>query len=314
MALQQGDVGEYVRALLASERLGGQVRHHRCLPEKEAEYGQCCLPWPQAVEKALRGRGLEKGSGSLYSHQAAATDLVRSGRSIVVATPTASGKSLIYSLPVLADFLRDPDARALYLFPLKALAQDQALAFQSLTEAWPKEARPSIALYDGDTSDYARRKIRRQPPAVLISNPEMLHLGILPHHEQWAPFLAGLSHIVVDEAHVYRGVFGAHMAGVFRRLSRLAARYGADPTFIFCTATVGNPGELASALSGCRCPEPVIRMGVRPSYWIAPGLRRGRGIISFWSRRRVRPARLLICSKLPWRAVCALSSTADPGA
>lgn len=254
MALRQGDVGEYVRALLASERLGGQVRHHRCLPVKEAEYGQCRLPWPQAVEKALRGRGLEKGSGSLYSHQAAATDLIRSGRSIVVATPTASGKSLIYSLPVLADFLRDPDARALYLFPLKALAQDQAMAFQSLTEAWPKEARPSIALYDGDTSDYARRKIRRQPPAVLISNPEMLHLGILPHHEQWAPFLAGLSHIVVDEAHVYRGVFGAHMAGVFRRLSRLAARYGADPTFIFCTATVGNPGELASALSGLPLP------------------------------------------------------------
>lgn len=254
MAVRQGDVGEYVRALLASERLGGQVRHHRRLPAQEAAYGLCRLPWPQAVEKALRRRGLENGSRSLYSHQAEATDLIRSGRSIVVATPTASGKSLIYSLPVLAEFLRDPDARALFLFPLKALAQDQAGAFRALTEAWPEEARPTVALYDGDTTDYARRKIRRHPPAVLISNPEMLHLGILPHHEQWAPFLAGLSHIVVDEAHVYRGVFGAHMAGVFRRLSRLAARYGADPVFVFCTATVGNPGELAAALAGLPLP------------------------------------------------------------
>ncbi len=254
MALRQGDVGEYVRALLASERLGAQVRHHRCLPAREAEYGRCRLPWPQAVEKALRARGLEGGSAALYRHQAEATDLIRSGRSIVVATPTASGKSLIYTLPVLAEFLRDPDARALYLFPLKALAQDQVGAFRTLVEAWPEEARPSIALYDGDTSDYARRKIRLRPPAVLVSNPEMLHLGILPHHEQWAPFLAGLSHIVVDEAHVYRGVFGAHMAGVFRRLARLAARYGADPAFVFCTATVGNPGELAAALAGLPAP------------------------------------------------------------
>lgn len=252
--MQLGDVGEYVRALLASERLGGQVRHHRCLPAREADYGLCRLPWPEAVEKALRAYGLEQGSGSLYRHQSEATDLLRSGRSIVVATPTASGKSLIYNLPVLAECLRDPDTRALYLFPLKALAQDQVAAFRRLTAAWPEEVRPAIALYDGDTSDYARRKIRRDPPAVLVSNPEMLHLGILPYHEQWASFLAGLSFIIVDEAHVYRGVFGAHMAGVFRRLHRLAARYGANPVFVFCTATVGNPGELAAALAGLPSP------------------------------------------------------------
>ena len=169
---------------------------------------------------------------------------------MVVATPTASGKSLIYNLPVLERHLHDPDARALYLFPLKALAQDQLAAFTALTATWPEAARPTAALYDGDTSDHFRRKIRRDPPTVLVSNPEMLHLGILPHHEQWAAFLAGLTHVVVDEAHTYRGVFGAHMAQVFRRLNRLAGRYGARPTYVLCTATVGNPGELASGLIG----------------------------------------------------------------
>ena len=243
-------VAEYVRALLASDTLGPQVRHHRCEPARAAVYAESRLPWPAAIRRTLEERGLS----GLYSHQALATDHIRAGHSVVVATPTASGKSLIYNLPVLERHLRDSEARALYLFPLKALAQDQLAGLQRLVSGWPEEARPTAALYDGDTSDHFRRKIRRDPPTVLISNPEMLHLALLPHHEQWAPFLAGLSHIVVDEAHTYRGVFGAHMAGVFRRLNRLAAHYGAAPSYVFCTATVGNPGELAASLSGLDLP------------------------------------------------------------
>lgn len=239
-------VGEYIEKLLASPRFAGQIRTHRLLPGREAECADTRLPWSVAMQGLLKARGLER----LYAHQALATDYVRSGRSVVVATPTASGKSLVYHLPVLEAFWQDPDARALYLFPLKALAQDQLAGFNSLCALWPAISRPRAALYDGDTSEHFRRKIRRDPPQVLISNPEMLHLAILPHHEQWAAFLAGLSHVVVDEAHTYRGVFGAHMAQVFRRLNRLAARYGARPTYIFCTATVGNPGELAAALCG----------------------------------------------------------------
>lgn len=238
-------VGEYMAALLASAKLGSQVTHHRLLPGAEPVFAPSRLPWPRAVDRLLEERGIR-----LYSHQALATDHIRAGHAVVVATPTASGKSLIYNLPVLERHLHDPEARALYLFPLKALAQDQLAAFTALTDSWPRAARPTAALYDGDTSDHFRRKIRRDPPTVLISNPEMLHLGILPHHEQWAAFLAGLSFVVVDEAHTYRGVFGAHMAQVFRRLNRLAGRYGARPTYVLCTATVGNPGELAAGLIG----------------------------------------------------------------
>ena len=244
-------VGSYIAALLASEKLGGQVTCHRLLPAADPQYAQTRLPWPTAISRILEQRGI----AGLYSHQALATDHIRAGHSIVAATPTASGKSLIYNLPVLERHLRDPDARALYLFPLKALAQDQLAAFNALTATWPKDARPAAALYDGDTTDHFRRKIRRDPPAVLISNPEMLHLGILPHHEQWAAFLAGLTHVVVDEAHTYRGVFGAHMAQVFRRLNRLAGRYGAKPVYVLCTATVGNPGELGAALTGTAYPS-----------------------------------------------------------
>lgn len=240
-------VGEYIQALLASERFGRQVTYHRVLPEQDAVIAETQRPWPTAITGILKRRGV----AGLFSHQAEAMDRIRAGRHVVVATPTASGKSLIYNLPVIEQYLLDPEARALYLFPLKALAQDQLAGFRALTEHWPEEARPAVAVYDGDTTPHFRRKIRRAPPAVLITNPEMLHLAVLPHHEQWTPFLAGLSHVVVDEAHTYRGVLGAHMAQVFRRLNRIAGRYGARPTYVFCTATVGNPGELAARLMGC---------------------------------------------------------------
>ena len=246
-------VGEYIGALLAS-RFGAIITHHQVLPGCASRYGENRRPWPKAVQHVLQAQGM----AGLFSHQAEATDVLRSGRSVVVATPTASGKSLIYNLPVLEGFLRDPDARALYVFPLKALAQDQKAGLEKLCAHWPAEARPTVGIYDGDTSDHFRRKMRREPPAVLITNPEMLHLAILPHHEQWTAFLAGLSHVVVDEAHTYRGVLGAHMAQLFRRLNRVAARYGARPNYALCTATVGNPGELAGQLLGAQGQEAAV--------------------------------------------------------
>lgn len=246
-------VGEYVRELLQSPMVSTQISGHKFFGGAMPEYGQTHLPWSRPVADLLAQRKI-----CLYSHQALATDHVRSGHSAIVATPTASGKSLIYNLPVLDRHLRDPDARALYLFPLKALAQDQLGVFEDLCSGWPIDARPTAALYDGDTSDYRRRKIRETPPTALISNPEMLHLAILPHHETWATFLANLAYVVVDEAHTYRGIFGSNMAQVFQRLSRVAARYGASPTWLFCTATLGNPAQLASALLGGATPAPVL--------------------------------------------------------
>lgn len=246
-------VGAYVQSLLDCPGLSPQITGHRIIPAAEPEYGKSHVPWSAAISGLLAARGI-----SLYSHQALATDYIRAGKSVVVSTPTASGKSLIYNLPVLEQYLHDPDARALYLFPLKALAQDQLGAFASLCSAWPRDARPRADIYDGDTSDYKRRRIRQDPPAALITNPEMLHLGILPYHQNWSTFLANLSLVIVDEAHTYRGVFGSHMAQVFRRLNRVASRYGANPAYIFCTATLGNPLELASRLMGGEGPAALV--------------------------------------------------------
>ncbi len=239
-------IAEYVGALKASDRLGEQVVYHRVLPGAEAAHAPNRRPWPAAIRDLLAMQGIRE----LYAHQAQATDMVRSGRHVVVATPTASGKTLVYNLPVIERFLQDPDARALYLFPLKALAQDQLKTFRTLTAHWPKDARPEAAIYDGDTTPHFRKKIRTNPPTVLMTNPEMLHLSILPHHEQWVQFLASLQYIVVDEVHTYRGVLGSHMAQLFRRLLRICRQYGITPTFIFCSATVGNPGELCRQLTG----------------------------------------------------------------
>ncbi|MDL2316502.1 DEAD/DEAH box helicase [Desulfovibrio sp. OttesenSCG-928-A18] len=255
-AADSGLVGEYIAALLASDKLGPQVTSHTILEGKSPEHAQTARPWPRAMEGILEGMGI----GALYSHQARAMDALRAGRHVVVATPTASGKSLIYTLPVLERFLKDPDARSLYLFPLKALARDQLASFQAMTAHWPEEARPGAAVYDGDTTAHFRRKIRDNPPQVLISNPEMLHLSLLPHHRLWTTFFAGLSLVVVDEVHSYRGILGSHMALVFRRLLRIAALYGSSPVFAFCSATIGNPAELAGLLTGAE-PEAVLESG-----------------------------------------------------
>ncbi|WP_300163830.1 DEAD/DEAH box helicase [Solidesulfovibrio sp.] len=241
-----GGVADYVSALVASERLGRQVVHHRVLPAVPAVYADPTRPFPRHLAELLASRGIAR----LYSHQAQATDLARAGRHVAVATPTASGKTMTYLLPVLEEIARNPDSRAIFLFPLKALAQDQLKAIEELTAALPASSRPRAAIYDGDTSPHFRRKIRENPPQILITNPEMLHLALLPGHESWSTLFAGLSHVVVDEMHTYRGVMGSHMAHVFRRLGRVCGRYGARPAFIFCSATIGNPGELAESLAG----------------------------------------------------------------
>ena len=240
------DILEYIEALKASDRLGGLVAHHEVVAGREAVFDRCRRPWPVSMETVLERRGI----GALYAHQARAMDVLRSGRSVVAATPTASGKTLIYNMPVVEQILGNPDSRALYLFPLKALAQDQLRGFEELAAGWPGQSRPTAAIYDGDTTQHFRKKIRDNPPNVLMTNPEMLHLALLPYHEKWAAFFAGLTHVVVDEVHTYRGVLGSHMAQVFRRLRRVCARYGARPDLCrSCSATIGNPAELCRACS-----------------------------------------------------------------
>lgn len=249
-------VNQYVTALLESEQMGHQVVHHRRLNGADSQFSEPRRPWPAAIKNALELLGIKR----LYTHQTEAADHVRAGRHIVVATPTASGKTMTYNLPVMEHCLADPEARALYLFPLKALAQDQLKGFNRLAMLLPEERRPTAAIYDGDTTPHFRKKIRNSPPNVVMSNPEMMHLSMLPYHASWAEFLSGLTHIVVDEVHTYRGIMGSHMAMVFRRLLRLCEYYGSKPTFIFCSATIGNPVELCSMLTGLEV-HPVLESG-----------------------------------------------------
>ena len=192
------------------------------------------------VTDALAARGIEQ----LFTHQADAWDAAQRGEHLVVATGTASGKTLAFNLPVLDALARQPKSRALYLYPTKALAQDQ---IRSLTELKPPAIKPAI--YDGDTESSRRWQIRKWSNLIL-TNPDMLHVGVLPHHDRWGDVLHNLRYVVVDEAHVYRGVFGSHVGNVLRRLRRLARIYGADPQFLLASATIANPGELARRLLG----------------------------------------------------------------
>jgi len=197
---------------------------------------------PRLVE-VLAGRGIQQ----LYSHQAAALEAVHAGRNVVVVTPTASGKTLCYNLPVLDRMVRDPGARALYLFPTKALSRDQMEELNGIIGDLGPESKLKSFVYDGDTPQDARRAIRNQAN-VVITNPDMLHAGILPHHTRWAKLFENLRYIVLDELHTYRGVFGSHLANVLRRLARIAEFYGSKPQFVCSSATIANPGELATAL------------------------------------------------------------------
>ena len=187
------------------------------------------------------------GVPALYTHQLEAWEASRRGEHVIVTTGTASGKTLAFNLPVLDALAQDPHARALYLYPTKALAQDQ---FQTLAGYGLVGLKPAV--YDGDTPVEHRRHIRGWANAIL-TNPDMIHVGVLPNHDRWGDVLANLRYVVVDEAHVYRGVFGSHVANVLRRLRRIARIYGAEPRFVLASATISNPGELGAALLG----EPV---------------------------------------------------------
>jgi DEAD/DEAH box helicase domain-containing protein len=232
---------ELVSRLEADRRFMENVRASKHIPAAEGQFE----PFPDWVHPSLRSVLQKRGIESLYSHQAQAMGLVRSGRDVVLITPTASGKTLCYNLPVLQRIIEEPETCALYLFPTKALAQDQMHELHGLI----KDLRSDIGTftYDGDTPDDARQAIRKRGQ-VVITNPDMLHAGILPHHTKWQRLFTNIKYVVIDELHTYRGVFGSHLTNVIRRLVRICRFYGRDPLFICCSATVANPKEHAERL------------------------------------------------------------------
>jgi DEAD/DEAH box helicase domain-containing protein len=225
----------------------GQIAHIERIASREASYAELDEPLAAELQACLDEHGLS----SLYSHQAQAVNMVHRGKNVIIATSSASGKTLCYNIAVAQAMLTEPGSRALYLFPTKALAQDQ---LRSLHELFSPGLFPmaSLATFDGDTPRSERADIRKQG-RIILTNPDMLHVGILPNHAVWAGLLRHLRYVVVDEAHIYRGVFGSHVACVLRRLRRLCRVYGSNPQFICCTATIANPGEHAARLTGLPC-------------------------------------------------------------
>ncbi len=219
-----------------------ELVHHERMPARPAR----TEPLPSEVDPEVAGLVTNAGISELYSHQAEAIRLSLQGKHVALATSTASGKTLAYQVPVISKLIADPSARALFLFPLKALERDQRDAFAQL--AGPADL--SVAVYDGDTPDGERRKIRKAPPRVLITNPDMLHVAMLAHHDIWREFFAHLVFVVLDEVHTYKGIFGSHIAQVLARLRRICSLYGGSPQFFACSATISNPGELFSRLVG----------------------------------------------------------------
>jgi DEAD/DEAH box helicase domain-containing protein len=236
-------VDRVIAELLADPSIEPLIAAHRVLEPLAARHA----PWPEGLDSrlvdALRSRGVD----ALYSHQARAVQAVRDGRNVCVVTPTASGKTLCYNLPVLDAIVRDPTARALYLFPTKALAADQLDELRALADAARLDLKTST--YDGDTPANVRSVVRAAGQ-VVISNPDMLHAAILPHHTKWFKLFENLQFVVIDELHTYRGLFGSHVANVVRRLQRLCRHYGSNPVFICASATIANPGDLAERLLG----------------------------------------------------------------
>jgi DEAD/DEAH box helicase domain-containing protein len=219
---------------------GEELAHVELVPAREARFA----PLPEELHPSVRDALAAQGIGSLYGHQAEAWEAAARGEHFVVTTGTASGKTLAFNLPVLDALAREPKRRALYLYPTKALAQDQLRALGSF-----RLPKLRAAIYDGDTPADRRWQVRKWANLIL-SNPDMLHVGVLPHHDRWGDVLSNLAYVIVDEAHVYRGVFGSHVANVLRRLRRLARVYGADPQFLLASATIANPGELGTRLLG----------------------------------------------------------------
>jgi len=235
---------ENLDKILESPEFAPNIIVNRLIPAQEGIFA----PFPEGLDdrivKSLNRRGVDR----LYSHQTEVYRLAQSGKNVVIVTPTASGKTLCYNLPCLQALLSDESARCLYFFPTKALSQDQQAELNETVGNFD-ELNLKIATYDGDTPE-SLRVSARDTGRIIISNPDMLHTGILPNHPKWIKFFSNLKYIVIDEAHAYRGVMGSHVANVIRRLRRVSSFYGAKPQFILCSATIGNPKELAQALTG----------------------------------------------------------------
>ncbi len=243
------DATAFLHHLLSLTDYSQQIVHIERIPHQGAIFGKLDNPLRPSLQTCLESVGIS----TLYSHQAKALNIVFAGRNVIIATPSASGKTLCYHLATLDALVHDKDSRALYIFPTKALAHDQLrslkqiahpLSLRTTGEAIPPTA---VATFDGDTPQDQRANIRKQA-RVVLTNPDMLHLGILPNHQSWSRFFRNLKYVVVDETHVYRGVFGSHVGNVLRRLRRLCAFYGSDPHFICCSATIANPQEHAQNL------------------------------------------------------------------
>jgi DEAD/DEAH box helicase domain-containing protein len=232
-----------VSGWLGQPSVGRNVVLDETLPAAQAQLA----PLPQGLSEPLRAALAKRGITSLYTHQARAFELAQAGQDLVVATPTASGKSLCYALPVLEALVRRPGARALLLFPTKALSRDQEVALRALMSDAGLEQ--GAVTFDGDTPADARRAAKERA-GLILSNPDMLHTGVLPHHASWARFFSGLTHVVIDEVHAYRGVFGSHLSNLLRRLDRVARFHGSRPQYLMASATIGNPQEHAARLVG----------------------------------------------------------------
>src|SRR6201993_4112854 len=258
------------------DRLQGDITLDHLIPASPATHAPLPSDLHPELVAALRSHGIEQ----LYSHQSQAYPPVRGGHNLVVVTPTASGKTLCYNLPVLQRLLEEPEKRALYLYPTKALAQDQLAELAALKSGLPIDVR--VDTYDGDTPP-GRRTAIREGGHIVMTNPDMLHTGLLPHHTRWRRLFSSLEYVVIDELHTYRGLFGSQVANVIRRLKRVCEFYGSHPTFICASATIGNPLQLAKRLLEQEDVELVDRNGAPPGerrllFYNPPLLNRETGI------------------------------------
>lgn len=260
------DFSRFLKQLRNSYEYAGQVAHVERIEPREARYDDVEGGLEPVIAEALKAEGIDR----LWTHQSAAISATRRGEHVVVVTSTSSGKTLCYQVPTFEALLSLPDATALYLFPTKALAQDQARGLERFGEHRSELATIS-GTYDGDTPPDLRRKLR-EDGRIILTNPDMLHSGVLPNHPRWGRFFQNLKYVVIDEVHAYRGIFGSHVGNVLRRLTRICAHYGASPRFICCSATVANPKEHAEALVG----QPMTLVD-------DDGSQRGRKQFIFWN-------------------------------
>jgi len=243
------DAAAFLHHLVSLPDYRQQVVHIERIPPQGAIFGKLDNPLHPSLQASLESMGIS----ALYSHQAKALNAILAGRNVIIATPSASGKTLCYQLATLNALLHDKNSRALYIFPAKALAQDQLRSLKQILNGakdLPQLLSPgAVATFDGDTPQSERAGIRKQA-RIVLTNPDMLHLGILPNHQSWSKLFRNLKYVVIDETHIYRGVFGSHVANVLRRLRRLCASYGSNPQFICCSATIANPEEHAQNIVG----------------------------------------------------------------